>query len=61
MDPHRQFRYHRSAGDQMANQDDVRYLNQHVVPYNMFIMLHLQCHHNLEIATGLSTIKYLFK
>jgi hypothetical protein len=55
------FSYHRGCGDQDVNQDDIRFLNQHIVPYNLYLMLHLRCHLNLEIACGLKSIKYLFK
>lgn len=35
--------------------------NQFVVPYNRDLLLHFQCHMNLEICNNSRSLKYLFK
>lgn len=37
------------------------FTNQHVVPYNRFLLLKYQCHFNVEIAQGIVGYKYIYK
>ena len=37
------------------------FTNQHVVPYNPFLLQKYNCHINVEIATSISSVKYLYK
>lgn len=37
------------------------YHNGHVVPHNRYLLLRYQCHINVEIATSIRAIKYLYK
>lgn len=38
-----------------------KFTNQHVVPYNRFLLLKYQCHFNVEIAQGIIGYKYIYK
>jgi hypothetical protein len=37
------------------------FTNQHVVPYNRFLLLKYKCHFNVEIAQGIVGYKYIYK
>ena len=37
------------------------FTNQHIVPYNPFLLKKYNCHINVEIATSITAVKYLYK
>lgn len=37
------------------------FTNQHVVPYNPYLLQKYDCHINVEIATSITAVKYLYK
>jgi hypothetical protein len=37
------------------------YTNQHVVPYNPYLLLKYNCHINVEVAVSMQALKYLYK
>jgi hypothetical protein len=37
------------------------FTNQHVVPYNRFLLMKYNCHFNVEIAQGIVGYKYIYK
>jgi len=37
------------------------FTNAHVVPYNPYLSTRYDCHINVEIATSITAVKYLFK
>jgi hypothetical protein len=39
----------------------VKLTNQHVVPYNQYLLLKYNCHMNVEVPYGITATKYLFK
>lgn len=45
----------------VRSRDGARFTNQHVVEYSPYISLKHECHNNLQIVTGQTAIKYLFK
>jgi hypothetical protein len=37
------------------------FTNKHVVPYNLYLLQKYNCHINVEIATSITSVKYLYK
>lgn len=53
--------YFRPNNGQVIKKPSCIYSNQHVVPYNKYLLLLMECHLNVEIPVGTKPIRYLYK
>ena len=53
--------YARPDNGLVFEHNGARFINQYVVPYCPQLLLLFDCHLNVEISTGLGTVKYLSK
>jgi hypothetical protein len=53
--------YRRSNNDRTAVKNHQVFTNADVVPYNPYLSATYACHINVEVATGIQSIKYLYK
>jgi hypothetical protein len=53
--------YRRPNDARTIRKNNTVYHNGHVVPYNRYLMLLLECHINVEIPVGTKPIRYLYK
>lgn len=51
----------RNNGVSFTNARGYVYTNQHVVPYNPYLLLKYNCHINVEVAVSMQSLKYLYK
>ncbi|XP_073121556.1 uncharacterized protein [Henckelia pumila] len=53
--------YRRRDDSQTVDVRKAKLNNQWVVPYNPYLLLRYDCHMNVEICSGLTAVKYLYK
>jgi hypothetical protein len=53
--------YRRRDNGVSYTRNGVVYTNQHVVPYNPYLLLKYKCHINVEVAVSMKALKYLYK
>ncbi|XP_073156641.1 uncharacterized protein [Henckelia pumila] len=53
--------YRRRNDGQTADVRRAKLTNQWVVPYNPYLLMRYDCHINVEVCSGLTVVKYLYK